>query len=189
MDCRKGTSQSVQWIVVGTLAALVMCGWGGTGVLAADAPVRKASTILSSPFVWPNGDINDMVRNGVITAATLSMVQSGAGLPWETQQSNKKLCATERLMSLPDRIELRVGEHFPISNLVLRSSAFGDFYFDAAITRKWKHENAVFVFDRSTMTLRAVSAGVAELPVDSLCKSKRLSSPLPTLSIPVLVSP
>jgi hypothetical protein len=156
---------------------------------AGPAPTpRKASTIQNSPFVWPNTNYNEMVQAGVILARDVAMVENGAGMPWEVQVSNKQRCAAEQITLSPAAITLKVGETFRIEQLIVQSSAFGTYYYDAASTKKWKYESAVAVIDRPSMTLRAVSSGETELQFPSLCKSRGMASPTPVVTIKVVVT-
>ena len=156
---------------------------------ATDLP-RKASTILSNPVVWKNNDLRELVRGGGLSSTDIAALSGGReGLPWGIQASNKRLCADEKLAATPARIELRVGEAFPLNQLILNSSAFGDFYYDAIYTRAWKFETDHVVFDKSMQALRGTSAGESELTVVSLCKAKGLTSKPATATVLIVVQP
>jgi hypothetical protein len=161
-----------------------------TAVTAAADPPRKASTILSNPVVWKSNDLRELVRSGSLSSTDIAALSGGReGLPWGIQSSNKRLCADEQLAATPARIELKVGEAFPMNQLILNSTAFGDFYYDAMYTRTWKFETDHVVFDKSMQALRGTSAGESELTVVSLCKAKGLTSKPAMVTVLIVVQP
>jgi hypothetical protein len=93
----------------------------------------------------------------------------GLGLPWEAQQSNKRMCVAEQWSAQTDAIELKVGDSLAASRVVYVSSAFGNYVYDTCWLSRGQIVGNAVVVDKASAGLRVIKAGESMLKVPSAC--------------------
>lgn len=156
--------------------------------MAQQAP-RRASTIINNAIVWKTDNIKELLASGAFSSTDVGALESGmSAVPWGIKMSNKRLCEAEVLQVMPTRIELKVGETFPLQNLIFSSTAVGDYYFDKPVSRGWEFEAANARFDKKDMALHAMQPGESTFRAMSLCRAKGVLSKAATIDVTVVVT-